>query len=504
MNHKKVLVGVEARDKIIKGANFLADAVKSTLGPHGLNAALEKGNRITNDGVSIAREIAVKDEIEQRGVSILREAALKTNDEAGDGTTTSIVLAQAILKEAVRLLSNDRTFVGKKTPIEVINTINAEYKIVLEKLQEMATTVESEEELIQSALVSAEDEVLAGLIGKAQWAIGKDGVILAEEVNETISTIQMVKGVRIDNGLGASMLMNNQERQSLEADNCRIVLTNYTLDSLLPLKPIGEQLAKTGVKNLIIIARAFSPQAIKDCLANIEKGFNIYPVNAPFQDQREIFNDLQATLGGRYIHDEESNLEDIQLSDVGYVEKLVARRYDAIFTGADNEKSQERVTNRINELRQKLQGTISEFEKKLVEARIAQLQNGFAILKVGSNSETQRKYLKDKADDAVNAVRAALQEGVVPGAGAAFKDISDSLDDSYILKRPLCAVYEQIKSSVPADFVIPEWVKDPLKVLRIALEKACSVAGTLATINVSIATEIDKPRYVEEVINNQN
>lgn len=499
MINKKVVTGTLARDRVIKGANFLADAVKSTLGPYGMNAAIEKGDRITNDGVTIAREISLQDEIEDRGVAILREAAIKTNDEAGDGTTTAITLAQAILKEAIKQLPQDITVQGKKTPIEVIKTIEKEKLEILKKLEAMSQPIETEDDLVASARVSVEDEELASLIGHAQWKLGKDGVILAEECMEFNSSVQYIKGIKIDNGLGTSIIMNNQEKQSFEGNDFRIILTNHIVQGLFPIKPVMDQLGKAGVKGLIIVARAFSQEAIKHCLLNIEAGFTIIPLNAPFEDQSEIMKDLTASLGGRYINTEDSNLEDIQMSDVGYVKKIIARRYDAVFTAEEDEKSMERIEKRVAELKEKLKGEVSAFEKKNIERRISQLTNGFALLRIGATSGVQRKYLKDKADDAVNAVKAAFQEGVVPGAGLAFKEIADTLPDTYLLKRPLYSIYEQIRSTSGAEFEVPSWVRDPVKVLRVALEKACSVAGTLATINIAIAVEREKPRFMQEV-----
>lgn len=499
MVQKVILNGSAARAKLIKGADFLADCVKSTLGPFGANAAIEKGKKITNDGVTIAREIVLKDEIENRGADILREAAIRANDEAGDGTTTAITLAQAITKEAIKFLGSEKTIISKKKPIEVIRQIQKEREEVDEKLKNMAINIASEADLIDSARVSAEDENLAQLIGKTQWELGLSGYIIVEESNDRESSIQRIKGVRIDNGLGTSLVITNEEKQTLDVLNTRIVLTNHVIQGIAPLKPVFDQLAKSGVKDVVLMARAFTREAIMECMENMKVGFNIYPLNAPYVDQNEILKDLAAVLGGNYINQEEKEISDIQLSDIGFAEKISAGRYEAIFTGLNTPQSEERVRNRILELQKKHKGEASVFEKKNIEARIAQLTSGFAILRVGATSETERSYKKDKAEDAVNAVRAAFQEGVVPGAGLAFKTISEEMDETYILKRPLMSVYEQIMSTAPADFQIDPKIKDPVKVLRIALEKACSVASTFATTSIAIATENPKPRLVEEV-----
>lgn len=488
---KKSKIGTGARDELVKGANYLADAVKSTLGPFGQNFLLEKGKRITNDGVSIARELELRDEIQNRGLDTLRESAIRTNDEAGDGTTTAITLAQAILQEAIKYMPKKDGFKGKLTASSLRQKIEKERLEVTQKLIEKAEKVTSKEQLISSAKVSVEDDSLGELIGATQWDIGEYGLLIAEETAERKCYVETVKGIRIDNGLGASILMNNLEKQTLEVNNSRVILTNYIIDGLKTLAPLLDSMLKNNIRDVIIVARAFSETAIRECLENHKNGFRIYPINAPYTDQNEIMKDLVAITGGRYIFNEESELSDIQLSDVGFVEKLVAGRYDSVFTGKDDEYSKKRVSERVELLKKKLQGEKSEFEKKNLQSRIAQLSTGFGIIKIGANSDSERKYLKDKADDAVNAVRAALQEGVVKGAGIAFKEISDTLPDDYILKRPLCSIYEQIMFTAPEGFIVEDWVKDPVKVLRIALEKACTVASVLATGCGATATERD-------------
>lgn len=500
VQNKIVISGVKARQRLIAGADFLADAVKSTLGPHGQNWFLEKGNRVTNDGATVAAEIQHSGEIEQRGVTALREATMKVNEMVGDGTTSATVLAQAILKEGSKNLSDGKTFVGKMTPAELIKKINTEKDEVIEKLKAMATPVSTEKELVASAKVSVEDDELADLIGRTQYALGPNGVILAEETAEPNSTIERIPGVRIDNGFGTSLLMNNAEKQSLEIEDVPILLTNHTFTDLKPLKQFGETMGKVGYRQLVIVGRAFSDQAIKDCMANIKVGFSIWPINAPYTDQAEIMRDLAAVLGAKFVNAESDSLNEVQISDLGFASRVDSKRATTIFSGRENEKTKEAIVARVEELKEKVKGSGSEFEKRLLNERIAQLENGYAILKIGAKSDKARGYKKDKADDAVNAVRAAFQEGTVPGAGLAFKEISESLSDTYILKRPLMSIYEEIMSRAPADYKIEDWVRDPVKVLRIALEEACSVAGTFATAGGVTAMEKEKPRFVQEAV----
>jgi chaperonin GroEL len=490
-NFKVIQKGVEARVSVLKGANFLADAVKSTLGPWGANCIMEKGNRVTNDGVSISEEIksGIENELERRGAITLHESAKKTNDEVGDGTTTAITLAQSILKEAIRFLPNEKSIAGKKTPIEVINQIEKERKEIVEKLTLMATPIETEEQLINSATVAVEDEELGKLIGKAQWELGKEGRLIVQDTTDKFSSVEKINGIRIDNGFGTSLVQNKPEKEALEADKVQVILTNFTFRDFQGLAHILDQLNKQGKKEVVIIGRAFTEEAIKLCMENHKNGFNLYPINAPYVNQIEVMKDLESVLGGRFLNVESDSIEDIMISDIGFADKIVAKRFYAIFTGSKNEIAAKNIETRLKVLELDLKGAPNEFLKRQILERIAQLKNGFALVKVGSLSETEAKYKLDKAEDAVNAVRAAFQEGTVKGGGLAFKEISDSLSDDYILKRPLLSIYEQIMSTAPSDFKIPDTVRDPLKVLRVALQNACSVASTFASVGIAIATK---------------
>lgn len=483
---KIVLTGEEARAKILSGAQLLADSAVHTLGPFGTNGLIEKGLRITNDGISIASEVQSNNEIEDLALRKVREAASKANDQSGDGSTTTIHLTNEILKESSKKLGQG-TIVGSTTTAGLIRQIQAEKEEVIEKLQKLATPIESKEELVRSAIVSVEDEELGKLIGETQWELGPDGVILAEQTAENRTYIERIPGIKIDNGLGLPVRINNIEKQTLELEDVPVILTTNTLTSLEPLLDVFNNLAKQNQREVIVVCRAINDTVIKQIAANHEKGFDIYPINAPYVDQREIMLDLQAILGGRFVDAEDGGVDTIQSSDLGHVARLVAKRYDGVFTGQDNEATTARVAKRVEELEQKLAGSVSDFEKRNLQARIAQLTNGFAVAKVGSVSETERKRVFDKVEDAVNAVRAAYQEGTVPGAGLAFKEIAESLPDTYLLKKPLMSVHAQIMKNAPKDFVIEDWVRDPLKVMRIALEQACSVAGDLATVSVAVA-----------------
>lgn len=493
--NKVIKIGVEARDELAVGADFLADAVKSTLGPFGQNFFIDKKNSITNDGVTVAREIKLKDEVQNRGATALREAAIKTNDEAGDGTTTAIVLAQAIYQAASKYLGKANV-IGKKTPAEIIRQIERERVEVTEKLIAMATPITTVEQLVQSATVSVEDAELGKLIGEAQFALGPDGYLLAEETAERTSSVERVKGLRIDNGFGTSQVVNNYEKWTLEVEDCGVVLTSYSIKDLkdwTSLMKLFEPAVKSGYSQIVVIARAWTDETINYCLQNINSGsLKIYPLSAPYTDMGERMKDLAAVTGAVYYDSENSTLDGMMVSGIGQLERLVAKRMEAIITGKENEKTDERVALRVQQLEEQRDGSQSDFEKKTLSERIAQLNNGFGIVKVGSLSDMERRRLYDKCEDGVNAVRAAYQEGTVPGAGLAYKQIAETLPDDYLLKRPLMAPYEQIMASAPEGFVIEDWVRDPLKVMRIALEKACSAASSFATAGGVITDETPK------------
>ncbi len=503
---KVSITGLEARNKIIAGAEYVASTVSQTLGPFGLNALLEKSNRATNDGFTISAELSgtLKNEFERRGALVFHEASSKTNDQVGDGTTSSQILALAIIKEAIRYLPNDKSLVAKKKPSEVLQMIETSKNNVLAKLKELAKPVETEEELIMAAKVSVEDDALAQMLGSTQWQIGKDGFILAEDTMETKSSIQTVKGIRLDNGFGTPIVITNQANQSLELINIPILLTNYTLqkDDLLRLKDkIFSPLVLEKKLGIAIVARAFSAEAIQLCTESMRAGFSIFPINAPYVYQSEIMKDLAAVTGANYYDTEESVLGDITRQDIGFASKIVARRFDAIITGEGN---QNKIDERVKFLQERLNGNaVSEFEKKALQSRIAQFQGGFAILKVGAETQFEKQYKLDKATDAVSSVRLALNGGTVKGGGLAFKEISDTLEESDILKRPLLSIYNQIMSSAPENFVIEPWVRDPVLTLSSALKNACSIAGQFSTINAVITSQ-DAPKLSLKTLQDQD
>lgn len=498
MAKKISIIGKETNKKVLNGFGYMAAPVRRSMGPFGRNNLSEKGNTISNDGARIARVIAptIKDPFERRVALTGLESASNTETEAFDGTSATITLCDEILKKASDLFNSD-SIANKQTPATVIDKVYREVQEINKKLVKMAVQIETEEELINSATVSAEVKSLGELIGKAQWKLGKDGVLIAEETAERECSVEFVNGIRIDNGFGTSFAVNNPDKGTLEVKKTHVIMTSYTVQELAPLRGtdvypgILRQLYKMGVRDIVIIARAFGEQALRDCETEIAAGFRIFPVNAPYSDQNEIMQDLVAVLGGKYVTPETGKLEQLQLSDVGFAESIVAKRYTAIIAGSKNEKAQERVDKRVADLKARMKNEASQFEKKNIKSRISQLTTGFGIVKVGAISANRRRYLKDKADDAVGAVAAAWQEGVVPGAGLAFKQIADELPEGYFLKDILPCINREIMNSAPEDFKVEDWVRDPVKVLRIALVNAVDTAMDLATLD-SIETS-DNP-----------
>lgn len=472
----------EARAKVREGIAKAAKAVSDTLGPYGNNALIEHGTRITNDGAKILKEITLEDEIEDLGLRKLKEAVAKSNDLVGDGSTTITTLTAAILKEGKRTLG------GRTTTGGFIKQLKDEREFVNERLDAMTTPIETEEQLIEAATVSVDDAELGKLIGEAQFKLGKDGYLLAEEGIDTATTIEILHGIRIDNGVGMTQIFNNPEKQSLEVEGARTILTDHTLQNLAPVKDILEQLLKNKIFKVVIIARGFTEQAIQDCAENLKNGFQIYPINAPYTDSREVMLDLEAVLGGKFMDKETTSLEDMQLSDIGFAEKVSARRFDAILTGREDNN----IEKRVDTLKQQLKGSIGDFEARTLKSRIAQLEGGFGLVKVGAESETERKRIFDKVEDAVNAVRASFQEGTVKGGGLAFKEIAEEMPEGSILKNPLMSIHTQVMANAPEDFIVEDWVRDSVKVLKVALEQACSVGGALATISSVITTKKEK------------
>lgn len=482
------ITGFESRNLIIKGLNTVATPVKGSIGPWGLNHLSKKGNRISNDGAFIASRIlpTIENEFEREGALVVSENVAKINDEIGDFSSTAWAFHEALVKEVVRYLPSESKIKAKKTHSEITSEIEKSKDYVLEQLLTSKKEISSKDELVKATLVSVEDEKIAELLGEMQWELGPHGQIIATEVNDLEPSIEKVRGIRLDNGFGTSILVTNPEKQSLEVSDLPILLTNYVIDvpELTKLKTsIFSTLIAQKKLGIIIVARAWTEASIKICQESAQAGFAVFPINAPYVNQTQVMKDIEAVVGGRYIDTQESSLDDVYVTDIGFCERLEARISDAIVAGQDNPQSVERIAKRVEILKKTLEGEKSDFYKKMLEERIAQLTNGFAILKVGAKSVADRQRLKDKCDDAVNTVRNVLKHGTVKGAGLAWKEISDTMEEGNILKRPLLCVYEQIQSTAPDNWEVPEWVRDSYWGLKTVLEKTCAFVPTFVSIN---------------------
>lgn len=488
----------------MRGVDLLVDAVQLTLGPSGRNfASGVRGGpvKISNDGVSLAKEIDGKDEFEDLGVRAIREAATKTNDKVGDGTTSAMVMARAILK--LPSLNFDSDLIGADSLLAA-EKIKVEAALVVEKLVAMAKPVESEEQLISVARVSVRDPELAKLVGGAQWKVGRDGTVLTEEHNAAHDEVEYIYGVRVDNGLGAGEMMNNREKQALILNDHRILITDHlfnTDDEVRRLNDVFQKLIEKGAKGIVLMGKAFDKTAIGLCAKNVDQffsgkgGFPIYPINAPYEFQDEIMEDLAAATGGKYIKDAQRKLESIVPHDIGMASKVFVKRYEGIITGpkaGSDERIDELVGKRVEKIKESLTGEISPFDKRKYNARLAQLTAGTAIIKVGAETEQERAFKKDKVEDCVNTVKAALQDGVVPGGGMALHAIAKEMTGS-LIEEALQAVYSQVQKNAGGFLEIPEWVQDPLAVVRTGFEKAASIATSLATTEVLVTNEWEKP-----------
>lgn len=516
MSKKIKKIGVDAREELAKGADDVAQAVGLTMGPFGQNFFLEKKEKPTNDGLYIANEIQGETEIQNLGVKAIRGTAQKVVAKVADGSSSTMWFSNEVYKTLSNYLPK-AGIVGSMKPSEIKAQVDKEKKEIIAKLREMATPIKDEQTLVSSALVSTEDETIAKLIGETQWKLGPDGYLLAEETAEPESSVEIVKGIRIDNGFGTSQIINNPERQTLEVQDVRVILTSQSIKDIIDwgyIMSVVEQIVTTtGQREIVVIARAWTDETIKMCLANINAlpqrmpdgsirgGVKIYPLSAPYVDMQERFKDLEALLGGTFYDSEARFLKDMQISDVGFASKIVARRYDAVITGLNDEKTTERVSKRIEDLKLQLEGSQSEFEKRNLRERIAQLGNGFGIIKVGSNSDLERKRLYDKAEDAVGAVRWALKTGTVPGAGLALKQIGEELPQGYLLKPVLGCIHKQIMSLAPTGFVIEDWVRDPVEVMVVMVEHACDDAVAFVTAGGAIASEV--PKGLNEIFQKQ-
>ena len=527
---KQILFSEEARRKLKAGVDKLANAVKVTIGPKGRNVVLDKGfgsPTITNDGVTIAKEIELEDRTENLGAEIVKEVAEKTNDAAGDGTTTAVVLAQSIIVEGLKNVTAGANPLALKIGIE--KGVNK----IIEFLKNSSKKITSKEEMAQVATISAEDKDLGDLIAQVMEQVGKDGVITVEESKAFGIQKEIVKGLQFDKGYVSPYMITDGERMEAVFEDPYILVTDKKISSIQEILPVLEKIAQTGKKELVIIADEVEGEALATLVVNKLRGiFNTLAVKAPgFGDRRkEMLEDIALVTGAQVISEEVGlKLENIDLKQLGSARRVVATKENTTIVDGKGEK--EKIDNRVKQIRKELSTVESEFDKEKLQERLAKLAGGVAVIKVGAATEVEQKAKQHKTEDALAATRAAVEEGVVAGGGTALiKAISvldelaltgDELTGLNILRKALEAPIRQIAENAGVDgSVIVQKVKenqasgfgfnaqtmeyqdlmqsgivDPTKVVRSALQNAASAAAMfLTTESIVVEKEDDKDK----------
>ena len=529
MSAKQVIFDQDVRNALKRGVDIVANAVKVTIGPRGRNVALDKswgGPTITNDGVSIAKEITLADKFENMGATIVKEVATKTNDKAGDGTTTAVVLTQAIVHEGLK-----RTALGANAMM-VRRGIEAAAKDAVAALRAMAKPVQGKSDIRQVAQIAAESEELGKTIADTVEKVGKNGVVTVEESQSFGIESEYVEGMEFDKGYVSAYMVTNAERMEAETKDAAILITDKKISTVKDILPLLEKIAQTGKKDLVIIADDVDGEALATFVVNKLRGvFNVLAVKAPGYGDRkkEMLADIAVTVGGQVISEDLGlTLEKAELTMLGRANRVVATKDSTIIVGGKGKKTD--ISERIAELREQVEKSDSKFDKEKLEERIAKLSGGVAVIRVGAATETEMKYLKDKIEDAVNATKAAIAEGIVPGGGAALakvghtlaKKIDPKAHDEYtvgyrILLSALSAPLLQIANNAgreDAAVILRDVVKkggafgfdasseseeamivdmytagiiDPVKVTRSCVENSASAAAVLLTTEAAVA-----------------
>jgi chaperonin GroEL len=520
---KQIFFDIEARNKMKKGVDTLANAVKVTLGPKGRNVVLEKkfgASNITKDGVSVAKEIELDDPIENIGAQMVKEVASKTADIAGDGTTTATVLAQVLISEGLKNVA------AGANPMDLKRGIDKGVAAVVANLKEQAQPVGSSADKIrQVAAISANnDENIGNLIAEAFEKVSKDGVITVEEAKGTDTTVQVVEGMQFDRGYLSAYFVTNSEKMQTELDSPYILICDKKISVMKDIIHILEKTAQSG-RPLMIIAEDLEGEALATLVVNKLRGtLKIAAVKAPgFGDRRkEMLQDIAVLTNGIVISEEQGyKLENVDLSHLGTAESVIITKDNTTIVGGAGTK--ENITARVNEIKAQLTGATSDYDKEKLQERLAKLSGGVAVLYVGAATEVEMKEKKDRVDDALHATRAAVEEGIVPGGGVAYVRAIASLQDlkgvnedentginlvKRAIEEPLrqivhncglegSVVVQKIKEG-SGDYgfnarteqyepLLETGVIDPAKVTRIALENASSIAGMLLTTECVVA-----------------
>jgi len=526
MAAKEVKFGTDARDKILKGVNILADAVKTTLGPKGRNVVIDKSfgaPRITKDGVTVAKEIELTDKFENMGAQMVKEVASRTNDEAGDGTTTATVLAQAIVREGMKAVA------AGMNPMDLKRGIDLATLKVVESIKAAARPVADSDEVAQVGTISANGEALIGrFIADAMQKVGNEGVITVEENKGMETEVEVVEGMQFDRGYLSPYFVTNPDKMIADLEDCYILLHEKKLSSLQPMVPLLEAVIQSQ-KPLLIIAEDVEGEALATLVVNkLRGGLKIAAVKAPgFGDRRKaMLQDIAILTGGQVISEDLGmKLENVGIDMLGVAKKVTINKDNTTIVDGHGEKSE--IVARVTQIRQQIEETTSDYDKEKLQERLAKLAGGVAVIRVGGMTEIEVKERKDRVDDALNATRAAVQEGIVVGGGVALVqgakmlldlkgENSDQQAGITIVRRALEAPLRQIAENAGVDGAVvagkiresndktfgfnaqtEEYgdmfkfgVIDPAKVVRTALEDAASIAGLLITTEAMIA---DKP-----------
>ena len=525
MTAKQLVYDEKARAALKKGMDTLADAVKITLGPRGRNVVLDKKfgpPTITNDGVTIAKEIELEDPFEDMGAQLLKEAATKTNDVAGDGTTTATVLAQAMISEGFKNVA------AGANPMYLKQGIEKGVAALVTALKDMSLPVQGRTEISQVAAISAADQEIGDLIAEVMDKVGKDGVITVEESKTLKYETEYVEGMQFDRGYISPHLVTNSERMEVELENPRILITDKKISAITDILPILEKFLQSGNRNLVIIAEDVDGEALATLVVNKLRGtLNVLAAKAPgFGDRRKaMLEDIAILTDGIVITEETGRkLDTTSLEDLGSARKVTANKDNTtIIEGAGTD---ERIQGRIQQIRAQIETTTSEFDKEKLQERLAKLAGGVAVIRVGGATEVELKEKKHRVEDALSATRAAVEEGIVPGGGVAFVNAIAALDNVTsenadirtgvrILRRALeeplrriafnagqegSVVVEEIRrrasprlgyDAARGEYVdmVDRGIIDPLKVTRSGLENAASAASMILTTQ-TLVTEV--------------
>src|SRR5215204_4701525 len=427
MAAKQIVYSENARAAILRGVNQLADAVKATLGPKGRNAILDKkfgAPLITKDGVTVAKEIELKNPYENMGAQLVREVASKTSDTAGDGTTTATVLAQAIFREGVKNIT------AGANPMEIQRGINKAVEVVIAELKKLSKPCQNKTEISQVGTISANnDKTIGDLIAEAMEKVGKDGVITVEEAKSMTTSLDVVEGMQFDRGYISPYFVTNAERMECSVEEPLILINEKKISSMKDLLPILEQVAKMG-KPLVIIAEEVEGEALATLVVNKLRGtLNVAAVKAPgFGDRRKaMLEDIAILTGGQVISEDLGiKLENVTLDMLGQAKKLRVEKENT--TIVDGAGKKEGIEGRIARIRQQIEETTSDYDRVKLQERLAKLAGGVAVIRVGGSTEIEVKERKARVDDAMHATRAAVEEGIVPGGGAALLYATKKLD----------------------------------------------------------------------------